>query len=70
MRPQDVEGAYRDNPYHNSTHAADVVQGLCAVFARNAFAAQLTDLEMLSMLLACAIHDVGHPGSRPVQRAE
>jgi hypothetical protein len=59
---QDVESAYFGNPYHNSTHAADVVQGLCSLFARNAFTAQLTDLEMLAMVLACAIHDVGHPG--------
>ena len=59
---QDVESAYFCNPYHNSTHAADVVQGLCSLFSQNAFTAQLTDLEMLSMVLSCAIHDVGHPG--------
>ncbi|CAL8461903.1 g1434 [Coccomyxa elongata] len=57
-----VEDAYLNNPYHNSTHAADVVQGLAALFANNPFTAQLTDLEMLSMILACVIHDVGHPG--------
>jgi hypothetical protein len=61
---QDVEAAYRDNPYHNSTHAADVVQGLACLFAQNPFTAQLTDLEMLSMIVACAIHDVGHPGAK------
>lgn len=60
---QDVEKAYQKNPYHNSCHAADVVQGLACMFANNAFTAQLTDLEMLSMILACAIHDVGHPGA-------
>ena len=62
---QDVEEAYLENPYHNSTHAADVTQGLCAMLACNGFAAALTDLEMLSMVLSCAIHDVGHPGDAP-----
>lgn len=62
---QGVEDAYLNNPYHNSTHAADVVQGLAALFANNPFTAQLTDLEMLSMILACVIHDVGHPGVVP-----
>ncbi|KAK9908731.1 hypothetical protein WJX75_002027 [Coccomyxa subellipsoidea] len=57
-----VEDLYLKNPYHNSTHAADVVQGLACLFSNNDFTAQLTDLEMLSMILACAIHDVGHPG--------
>jgi beta-glucosidase-like glycosyl hydrolase len=60
---QDVEEAYHENPYHNSTHAADVAQGLCALLAQDGFGAALTDLEMLAMVLACAIHDVGHPGA-------
>ena len=60
-----MEEAYLENPYHNSTHAADVAQGLCALFAQDGFAAALTDLEMLSMVLSCAIHDVGHPGDAP-----
>ena len=61
---QEVEASYRrGNPYHNSTHAADVVQGLACMFAQNGFMAQLTDLEMLSMILACVMHDAGHPGA-------
>ena len=62
---QGVEDAYLKNPYHNSTHAADVVQGLACLFSNNDFTSQLTDLEMLSMILACVIHDVGHPGALP-----
>ena len=62
-----MEDLYLKNPYHNSTHAADVVQGLACLFSNNDFTAQLTDLEMLSMILACAIHDVGHPGGLPCQ---
>ena len=60
---QELEASYKaSNPYHNSTHAADVVQGLATLFAQNSFMAQLTDLEMLSMILSCAMHDAGHPG--------
>ena len=61
---QEIEASYKaSNPYHNSMHAADVVQGLASLFAQNSFMAQLTDLEMLSMILSCAMHDAGHPGT-------
>uniref|UniRef100_K7FMI2 3',5'-cyclic-AMP phosphodiesterase n=1 Tax=Pelodiscus sinensis TaxID=13735 RepID=K7FMI2_PELSI len=46
------EHYHADVAYHNSLHAADVVQS-DAVF---------TDLEILAALFAAAIHDVDHPG--------
>ncbi|KAH8373612.1 hypothetical protein KR200_007643 [Drosophila serrata] len=60
-----MEAHYRkSNTYHNSTHAADVMQ------ATGAFITQLTNKDMLVMdrmdeataLIAAAAHDVDHPG--------
>lgn len=59
---QEVEGTYRDNPYHNSTHAADVTQSLGCLLSNDDFSRDLTDIELLSMIVAAAVHDVGHPG--------
>lgn len=61
---QAVESAYRPNPYHNSTHAADVVQSLAWLLASDSITRQLTDLELLCMIIAATVHDVGHPGER------
>jgi len=57
-----LEETYKPNPYHNSTHAADVVQVVTATLCMDEFTSQLTDLEVLSLLLAACIHDVAHPG--------
>ncbi|XP_026836929.1 high affinity cAMP-specific and IBMX-insensitive 3',5'-cyclic phosphodiesterase 8 isoform X2 [Drosophila erecta] len=60
-----IEAHYRkSNTYHNSTHAADVMQ------ATGAFITQLANKDMLVMdrmeeataLIAAAAHDVDHPG--------
>ena len=61
---QEVEAAYNDKPYHNSMHAADVTQSVGALLATDGFSDQLTDLELLAVILASAVHDVGHPGER------
>eukprot|EP00727_Mastigamoeba_balamuthi_P003585 m51a1_g13223 hypothetical protein (699) ;mRNA; f:9-2592 len=58
---RDVEGLYREeNPYHNATHAADVTQAMVALLGGSALA--LSPLESVSLVLACVVHDVGHPG--------
>lgn len=60
---QEIEESYSDrNPYHNSTHAADVTQSLGCILIHDEFSSQLTDMELLSMIIAAAVHDVAHPG--------
>ena len=60
---QAVEIGYKDNPYHNAAHAADVVQTLGSMLLTEDFRAGLTPVELLAMLVAACCHDVGHPGA-------
>lgn len=63
---QAIEALYLSNPYHNHVHAADVVQALgvflCKDDLKSSKVLKFTDLEVLSMILAAAVHDVGHQG--------
>ncbi|GIQ88703.1 3'5'-cyclic nucleotide phosphodiesterase, partial [Kipferlia bialata] len=51
------------NPYHNATHAADMTHmAVCLVMAlRRKNPAIIGDLELFSLILATACHDVKHP---------
>jgi len=61
-----VQEAYNDqNPYHNSLHAADVVQGAAALLKLPSSAEvchYINPLEVLGCLLAAIVHDMGHKG--------
>ncbi|XP_066916345.1 3',5'-cyclic-AMP phosphodiesterase 4C-like isoform X2 [Clytia hemisphaerica] len=58
-----VESHYiKDIPFHNSTHAADVVHATHVLLSSGAFEGVFTDLEILAALIAAAVHDVDHPG--------
>lgn len=60
---QGIESRYnRSNPYHNSVHAADVVNSIAYFFTHFNRAAEFTDREIFAALLAAAAHDVGHDG--------
>jgi hypothetical protein len=56
-----IERAYKDVPYHNRVHAADVVQRVFAIL-RTAPDAVFTYEEKLICLMAAIVHDVGHTG--------
>ncbi|KAG2486573.1 hypothetical protein HYH03_014743 [Edaphochlamys debaryana] len=58
-----LEAGYTDNPYHNATHAADVLRSLHVLL----MGARLTDhyldpLGLLAAYIAAIVHDLGHPG--------
>lgn len=57
-----VESAYFDNPYHNSWHAADVVQATNYGILTSASHVMFPRLAKFSALLAAAVHDIGHIG--------
>lgn len=69
-----LESSYKDLPYHNSMHAAEVMQTVHCLLhlpplddevetdGRGECINELSELESMAALLASAAHDVGHPG--------
>jgi len=60
-----VEDGYRKSsavPYHNSTHAADVMQTMHCFLTGQNLRARLTDLDILTALIGTMLHDFDHPG--------
>ncbi|KAH9278743.1 cAMP-specific 3',5'-cyclic phosphodiesterase 4C [Echinococcus granulosus] len=58
-----VESHYNAyTPYHNKIHAADVVQSVHVLLQAPALNSVFTDLELAAVIIACAVHDVNHPG--------
>nr|XP_023657623.1 calcium/calmodulin-dependent 3',5'-cyclic nucleotide phosphodiesterase 1A isoform X1 [Paramormyrops kingsleyae] len=51
------------NPYHNLTHAADVTQTAHYLMLHTGLMHWLTELEILAMVFAAAIHDFEHTGT-------
>lgn len=57
-----LEHHYRNNPYHNQIHGADVAQSIAVLISTPALDDVFSDLEVLAAIIASAIHDVDHPG--------
>ncbi len=60
-----LEAGYMDNPYHNSTHAAQVAHSahyFLVTGGDNCIGDALTDVERFVMILASLVHDFQHPG--------
>ena len=59
-----VEAKYRtENFYHNSIHAADVLNSAIFLLCTDAYkSGNFLELEMFGMVVAAIGHDVGHPG--------
>eukprot|EP00696_Hemimastix_kukwesjijk_P016628 gnl/Hemi2/510_TR181_c0_g7_i1.p1 gnl/Hemi2/510_TR181_c0_g7~~gnl/Hemi2/510_TR181_c0_g7_i1.p1 ORF type:complete len:755 (-),score=290.59 gnl/Hemi2/510_TR181_c0_g7_i1:323-2587(-) len=58
-----IEAGYHvENPYHNATHASDVVQTAHAILINSGFMDAISPLELLAFIVSCAMHDHDHPG--------
>ncbi|MBN3310079.1 PDE1B phosphodiesterase, partial [Amia calva] len=51
------------NPYHGQVHAADVTQTVHCLLLRTGLVHWLSELEVLAVLFAAAIHDYEHTGT-------
>jgi hypothetical protein len=60
-----VEDAYKDIPYHNRMHAADVTQAAFFLWWKTSVLPSMecffSDHDLLSLVVAAMIHDVAHP---------
>lgn len=52
---------YARNPYHNSTHAADVLQAIAVFLKKEKVRKVLDDFDNATCLIAAITHDIGHP---------
>jgi len=57
-----VESYYRPNPYHNSTHAADVMQATAYFLRKPKFRSIFDSLDEAICLISAVVHDIDHPG--------
>ncbi|KAL1429885.1 hypothetical protein MTO96_015389 [Rhipicephalus appendiculatus] len=57
-----IESHYQDNPYHNSTHAADVLQATAYFLLRLRKKDIFDPLDEAICLISAVFHDVDHPG--------
>mmetsp|Transcript_60514 Transcript_60514/g.134960 ORF Transcript_60514/g.134960 Transcript_60514/m.134960 type:complete len:416 (+) Transcript_60514:1-1248(+) len=62
-----VENGYiKSNPYHNSTHAAEVTLMTYQIWSylhQGSFKGYFEQVDLLVVLVAAAIHDIGHPAT-------
>lgn len=57
-----VESCQMDNPYHNATHVADVVQSTHVLLTRDGLGMFVGKLELLAAVIAATMHDFEHKG--------
>ena len=57
-----LENLYKPNPYHNSSHAADVLCSFMYLVNQSSFNDFIQDYEILAGVIAMLGHDVAHPG--------
>lgn len=58
----ELEMRYKPNPYHNSTHAADVLSSMLYFINKSDLCKLLSEYDILASIIAALGHDVAHPG--------
>ncbi|OMJ70238.1 hypothetical protein SteCoe_31836 [Stentor coeruleus] len=58
----DLEENYKPNPYHNSTHSAEVLCSYIFLMQQSVFNNFIQDYEIFASVVAMLGHDVAHPG--------
>lgn len=54
---------YHANPYHNSTHAADVLQCVSYFLLHTDMMAQLPNEEVFTLMISAVVSSIAHPGT-------
>ncbi|KAF4658945.1 Calcium/calmodulin-dependent 3',5'-cyclic nucleotide phosphodiesterase 1B [Perkinsus chesapeaki] len=57
-----AEAEYKACPYHNWRHAVDVTHTVFMYLSLSKSMSFLPGIDMLSVLIAAVVHDIGHPG--------
>jgi hypothetical protein len=57
-----IEDGYLPNSYHNNIHATDVTQTTAIIMDSLAKQAQIPKLDLFCIIIASAVHDLGHLG--------
>ncbi|KAJ1489700.1 cyclic nucleotide phosphodiesterase, partial [Baffinella frigidus] len=57
-----IESGQQDNPYHNATHVADVVQSMHVILTKGGIGKFVGKFEILAGLIAATVHDYEHRG--------
>ncbi|KAL9643426.1 hypothetical protein ABK040_010041 [Willaertia magna] len=59
---RELEAGYHPNPYHNATHASDVLQATHYIISQGGLIEMLSDEDCLAALISATVHDYDHPG--------
>ena len=57
-----LQNNYKNNPYHNAVHGADVLVSGLFLISNSEISTHLSSLEMLIVIISHIGHDVSHPG--------
>ena len=59
---ENLQKNYKENPYHNAMHGADILTSALYLISNSELCNKLSDLEIFIVIISHLGHDVGHPG--------